>query len=135
MITLEHVHYEIHDEVSNNDKVHNSFIKWKINSQTLSFSWHDKRSYFFCKSGVYTISTWRQNCCISGVYTISTWRQNWCKSGVYTLSTWCQNCCKSGVYTILHDVKIVVKVEYSLHDVKIVVKVEYTLYYMTSKLL
>ena len=27
MITLEHVHYEIHDEVSNNDKVHNSFIK------------------------------------------------------------------------------------------------------------
>ena len=27
MITLQHVHYEIHDEVSNNDKVHNSFIK------------------------------------------------------------------------------------------------------------
>ena len=27
MITLLHVHYEIHDEVRKNDKVHNSFIK------------------------------------------------------------------------------------------------------------
>ena len=27
MITLQHVHYEIHDEVSNNDKVHYSFMK------------------------------------------------------------------------------------------------------------
>ena len=27
MITLQHVHYEIHDEVGKNDKVHNSFIK------------------------------------------------------------------------------------------------------------
>ena len=27
MITLEHVHIEIHDEVNNNDKVHYSFIK------------------------------------------------------------------------------------------------------------
>ena len=27
MITLQHVHYEIHDEMSKNDKVHNSFIK------------------------------------------------------------------------------------------------------------
>ena len=27
MITVEHVHYEIHDELSKNDKVHNSFIK------------------------------------------------------------------------------------------------------------
>ena len=27
MITLKHVDYEIHDEVSNNDKVHYSFIK------------------------------------------------------------------------------------------------------------
>jgi len=27
MVTVEHVHYEIHDEVSKNDKVHNSFIK------------------------------------------------------------------------------------------------------------
>ncbi len=27
MITLYHVHYEIHDEVSKNDKAHNSFIK------------------------------------------------------------------------------------------------------------
>ena len=27
MITLQHVHYEIHDEVSKNDKVHNCFIK------------------------------------------------------------------------------------------------------------
>ena len=26
MITLYHVHYEIRDEVSKNDKVHNSFI-------------------------------------------------------------------------------------------------------------
>jgi len=26
MITLLHVHYEIHDEVSKNDKVHNSLI-------------------------------------------------------------------------------------------------------------
>ena len=30
MITLKHLHYEIHDEVSNNDKVHNSFIKFKF---------------------------------------------------------------------------------------------------------
>ena len=28
MITLYHVHYEIHDEVRKNDKVHNSFIKF-----------------------------------------------------------------------------------------------------------
>ena len=27
MITLWKVHYEIHDEVSKNDKVHNGFIK------------------------------------------------------------------------------------------------------------
>ena len=27
MITLQHIHYEIHDEVSKNDKVHNGFIK------------------------------------------------------------------------------------------------------------
>jgi len=27
MITLEHVHYEIHDEVSKIDKEHNSYIK------------------------------------------------------------------------------------------------------------
>ena len=27
MITLKHVHYEIHDEVRMNDKVHYSFIK------------------------------------------------------------------------------------------------------------
>ena len=27
MITLEHVHYEIHDEVSKIDKEHNTFIK------------------------------------------------------------------------------------------------------------
>ena len=27
MITLYHVYYEIHDEVSKNDKVYNSFIK------------------------------------------------------------------------------------------------------------
>ena len=27
MVTLSQVHYEIHDEVSKNDKVHNSFIK------------------------------------------------------------------------------------------------------------
>ena len=27
MITLKHVHYEIPDEVSKNEKVHNSFIK------------------------------------------------------------------------------------------------------------
>jgi len=27
MITLEHVHHEINDEVSKNDKVHNSLIK------------------------------------------------------------------------------------------------------------
>jgi len=30
MITLYHVYYEIHDEVSNNDKVHNRFIKLSI---------------------------------------------------------------------------------------------------------
>ena len=28
MITLQHVHYEIHSEVSKNDKVHNSVIKY-----------------------------------------------------------------------------------------------------------
>ena len=27
IITLKHVHYEIHDEVRKNDKVHNGFIK------------------------------------------------------------------------------------------------------------
>jgi len=27
MITLYHVHYEIHDEVSKNDKAHNGLIK------------------------------------------------------------------------------------------------------------
>ena len=29
MLTLYRVYYEIHDEVSKNDKVHNSFIKYK----------------------------------------------------------------------------------------------------------
>ena len=30
MITLKHAHYKIHDEVSNNDKVHYSFMKFII---------------------------------------------------------------------------------------------------------
>ena len=29
MINLKHVHFEIHDEVRKNDKVNNSFIKFK----------------------------------------------------------------------------------------------------------
>ena len=37
MITLHlHVHYEIHDEVSKNDKVHNSFIKFEIERLNLN---------------------------------------------------------------------------------------------------
>ena len=34
--TLKHVHYEIHDEVSNNDKEHNSFIKTVLFPETIN---------------------------------------------------------------------------------------------------
>ena len=44
MITVKHVHNEIHDEVSKNDKVHNSFIN-KI--KDLSAYWLE---------GIYTTS-------------------------------------------------------------------------------
>ena len=33
MITFKHVHYEIHDKVSNNDKVNYRFIKFSITSE------------------------------------------------------------------------------------------------------
>ena len=36
MIFIAHVYYEIHDEVSKNDKVHNSFIKKKLDYITNS---------------------------------------------------------------------------------------------------
>jgi len=36
MITLEHVHSEIHDKVSNNDKVYYSFIKKEKNRWILN---------------------------------------------------------------------------------------------------
>ena len=45
MITFQQVHYEIHDEVSNNNKVHNRFIKEK----TVRFK-KEKRS---CCTGVF----------------------------------------------------------------------------------
>ena len=35
MITLQHIHYEIHDEVSKNDKVHIGFIKILLTKYTL----------------------------------------------------------------------------------------------------
>ena len=40
MITLQHVHNKIHHEVSKNDKVHNSFIKYTVELQGIAkYNW------------------------------------------------------------------------------------------------
>ena len=47
MITWYHVYYEIHDEVSNNDKVHNSFIKVISVNMYSGYNYNHVRFKFF----------------------------------------------------------------------------------------